>query len=107
MAGPAHNVPQKGKPEEAATEETLADGRFGRALLDFGLHSLIGTVIFAIISVPAVLLQFVVVKLESLSLNPLLFNSHTAQNEVASAHFIDSGIIIGLKAAEYALFGTD
>ena len=60
---------------------------FWRAPLEFAVHAVVGTCIFAIIAGPEVLLQFALEQLES-------------------RHLIDNVIIVGLKAAEYALFTT-
>lgn len=54
---------------------------------EFAIHAVIGTSIFVIIALAAVLLSVGVVKLE--------------KND------IDVVIIVGLKAAEYAIFGVD
>src|SRR5689334_20907940 len=60
---------------------------FWRAPLEFAVHTLVGTAIFAIIAAAAVGLDIVVRNLET--------------------HGISSGIGFGLNVAEYAIFVTD
>jgi hypothetical protein len=60
---------------------------FWRVPWEFAVHAIVGTLIFGIIAGAAVLLSVVLVKLET--------------------YHIDIVIILGLKAAEYALFAVD
>src|ERR1700733_2443349 len=53
----------------------------------FGLHTIVGTCIFAIIAIPAILLDLGVKKLEGSA--------------------VSAPVIYGVKIAEYGLFGTD
>jgi len=99
----------QGKPE-ANLNTGVKDNRahkFWRAPLDFAVHSVIGTCIFAIVGAPAILIQFVVLQLESHTFRPLNLSLLMASSDAAPKLVIDGPIIFGLKAAEYALFSTD
>jgi hypothetical protein len=60
---------------------------FWHAPAEFALHALVGTCIFAIIALPAVLLDLATKKLEGIEASMV--------------------VIYGIKFAEYSLFGTD
>ena len=61
--------------------------RFWEVPWEFTVHGLVGTLIFSIIAAFAVLLDVAIAHLK--------------------AHSVDIVIMVGLRAAEYALFGTD
>ena|ERR1035437_2252577 len=60
---------------------------FWRVPWEFAVHAVVGTLIFGIIAMAAVLLDLLVIRLE--------------------AYHTDAVIIFGLKGGEYALFGVD
>ena len=76
-----------GNSTPAHIADSVPDAPFWRVPWEFAVHTLVGTSIFAIIAAAAVLIDLGVSKLE--------------------AYGTGSGIIFGLKLAEYALFGTD
>jgi hypothetical protein len=54
---------------------------------DFGLHTIVGTLIFALISLPAIALNLFVTWLERFSISPI--------------------VTYGMEIAEYTIFGAD
>jgi hypothetical protein len=66
----------------------MVEKAFWRTPWEFAVHAVVGSLIFGIIAVPAIGLNALVHWLEA-------------------ANGTDAWIILGLKIAEYALFGTD
>jgi hypothetical protein len=77
--------PSQSLVESAELPETVTP--FWHAPWKFAVHAIVGTLIFAVIALPAIAINAIVNRLEDF---------HT-----------DVVIIFGLKASEYALFGVD